>query len=61
MQPLWAEDAARQTPEQTQARQVIKDCERRLARSQAAPQAGAEPIVATQRGKDAAQKKLDAR
>ncbi len=55
-----------QTPEQAQARQAIKDCERRLARYQAALDAGADPAVVTQwineaqRGKDAAQKKLDA-
>ncbi|MFI1166163.1 recombinase family protein [Streptomyces sp. NPDC020801] len=54
------------TPEQAQARQAIKDCERRLARYQAALDAGADPAVVTQwindaqRDKDAAQKKLDA-
>ncbi|WP_328394242.1 hypothetical protein OHS70_05560 [Streptomyces sp. NBC_00390] len=54
------------TPEQTQARQAIKDCERRLARYQAALDAGADPLVVTQwineaqKDKEAARKKLDA-
>ncbi|KOV65929.1 hypothetical protein ADK64_13540, partial [Streptomyces sp. MMG1121] len=53
-------------PEQAQARQAIKDCERRLARYQAALDAGADPAIVTQwindaqRDKEAAQKKLDA-
>ncbi|MFD0503624.1 recombinase family protein [Streptomyces chiangmaiensis] len=53
------------TPEQAQARQAIKDCERRLARYQAALDAGADPAVVTQwineaqRDKEAARKKLD--
>nr|WP_234378840.1 hypothetical protein [Streptomyces sp. FXJ1.172]WEO94317.1 hypothetical protein A6P39_010035 [Streptomyces sp. FXJ1.172] len=61
-----ASTAEPQTPEQAQARQAIKDCERRLARYQAALDAGADPAVVTQwineaqRDKDAAQKKLDA-
>ncbi|MGW4562139.1 recombinase family protein [Streptomyces sp. NPDC004561] len=61
-----ASTAETQTPEQAQARQAIKDCERRLARYQAALDAGADPAVVTQwineaqRDKDAAQKKLDA-
>ncbi|MFJ9906947.1 hypothetical protein ACIRVK_29315 [Streptomyces sp. NPDC101152] len=52
---------------QAQARQAIKECERRLARHQAALDVGADPAVVTQwinetqRDKDAAQKKLDAR
>ncbi|MEU9479534.1 hypothetical protein [Streptomyces sp. NPDC048191] len=55
-----------QTPEQAQARHAIKECERRLARYQAALDAGVHPTVVTQwineaqRDKDAAQKKLDA-
>ncbi|MGW0885296.1 zinc ribbon domain-containing protein [Streptomyces sp. NPDC002671] len=55
-----------QTPEQAQARQTIKDCERRLARYQAALEAGADPTVVTrwindvQQDKEAARKKLDA-
>ncbi|MGW0631048.1 recombinase family protein [Streptomyces sp. NPDC002758] len=54
------------TPEQAQARQAIKDCERRLARYQAALEAGADPAVVTQwinhaqRDREAARKKLDA-
>ncbi|MEV6293391.1 recombinase family protein [Streptomyces sp. NPDC051896] len=61
-----ASTAEPQTPEQTQARQAIKECERRLARYQAALDAGADPAVVTQwineaqRDKDAAQKKVDA-
>ncbi|MFF4693897.1 recombinase family protein [Streptomyces sp. NPDC001307] len=53
-------------PEQVQARQVIKECERRLARYQAALDSGADPAVVTrwindaQRDREAAQKKLDA-
>ncbi|MGW5433608.1 zinc ribbon domain-containing protein [Streptomyces sp. NPDC004059] len=53
------------TPEQAQARQAIKECERRLVRYQAALDAGADPAVVTQwineaqRDRDAAQKKLD--
>ncbi|MGW0883982.1 zinc ribbon domain-containing protein [Streptomyces sp. NPDC002671] len=55
-----------QTPEQAQARQTIKDCERRLARYQAALEAGADPAVVTQwindaqKDKEAARTKLDA-
>ncbi|MGI5135497.1 recombinase family protein [Streptomyces sp. CA-106110] len=55
-----------QTPEQAQARHTIKECERRLARYQAALEAGADPAVVTQwineaqRDKEAAQRKLDA-
>ncbi|MEU9190247.1 hypothetical protein AB0D14_38140 [Streptomyces sp. NPDC048484] len=55
-----------QTPGHTQARQAIKDCERRLTRYQAALEAGADPTVVTQwineaqRDKEAARKKLDA-
>ncbi|MFD4975107.1 hypothetical protein [Streptomyces sp. NPDC058424] len=58
--------AETQTPEQAQARQAIKDCERRLARYQAALEAGADPAVVTQwineaqRDKEAARKNLDA-
>ncbi|MGW1169959.1 recombinase family protein [Streptomyces sp. NPDC002550] len=61
-----ASTAEPQTPEQTQARQAIKECERRLARYQAALDAGADPAVVTQwineaqRDKDAAQEKLSA-
>ncbi|MGW2649256.1 hypothetical protein ACWC2T_31150 [Streptomyces sp. NPDC001393] len=63
-----ANAAEPQTPEQeqAQARQAIKECERRLARYQAALDARAGPAVVTQwineaqRDKDAAQKKLDA-
>lgn len=56
--------AAAGTP--TQARQAIKECDRRLARYQAALDAGADPAVVTQwindaqRDKNAAQKKPDA-
>ncbi|MER6128150.1 hypothetical protein ABT173_37385 [Streptomyces sp. NPDC001795] len=38
-----ASTAQSQTPEQTQARQAIKECERRLARYQAALDSGADP------------------
>ncbi|WP_316742205.1 zinc ribbon domain-containing protein [Streptomyces sp. MK7] len=61
-----ASTAETQTPEQAQARQAIKECERRLARYRAALDAGADPTVVTQwineaqRDKVAAQKKLDA-
>ncbi|MFF3909829.1 recombinase family protein [Streptomyces sp. NPDC001848] len=61
-----ASTAETHTPEQAQARQTIKDCERRLARYQAALEAGADPAVVTQwindaqRDKEAAQQKLDA-
>ncbi|GAA3477288.1 hypothetical protein [Streptomyces yanii] len=61
-----ASTAQPQTPEQAQARQAIKECQRRLARYQATLDAGADPTVVTrwineaQRDKDAAQKKLDA-
>ncbi|MFF1738927.1 hypothetical protein [Streptomyces mirabilis] len=61
-----ANAAETHTPEQAQARQAIKDCERRLARYQAAIEAGADPAVVTQwinhaqRDKEAARKKLDA-
>ncbi|WP_234537751.1 recombinase family protein [Streptomyces shenzhenensis] len=53
------------TPEQTQARKMVKECERRLARYQAALEAGADPAVVTQwineaqADKEAARKKLD--
>jgi hypothetical protein len=53
------------TPEQTQARQAIKECERRLARYQAVLGVGADPAVViqwtndAQRDREAAQKKLD--
>ncbi|MFD5542734.1 hypothetical protein ACFWIJ_34200 [Streptomyces sp. NPDC127079] len=52
------------TPEQTQARKMVKECERRLARYQAALEAGADPAVVTQwineaqADKEAARKKL---
>ncbi|WP_123972363.1 hypothetical protein [Streptomyces sp. Ag109_O5-1] len=61
-----ASAAETHTPEQAQARQAIKDCERRLSRYQAALEAGADPAVVTQwinaaeQDKEAAQKKLDA-
>ncbi|MGW1802347.1 zinc ribbon domain-containing protein [Streptomyces sp. NPDC001984] len=61
-----ASTAETHTPEQTQARQAIKDRERRLARYQAALEAGVDPAVVTQwinhaqRDKEAARKKLDA-
>ncbi|MGW7425056.1 recombinase family protein [Streptomyces sp. NPDC054813] len=61
-----ASTAETHTPEQAQARQTIKDCERRLARYRAALEAGADPAVVTQwinaaqQDKEAAQKKLDA-
>lgn len=61
-----ANAAETHTPEQAQARLAIKDCERRLARYQAAIEAGADPTVVTQwinhaqRDKEAARKKLDA-
>ncbi|MFF5010540.1 recombinase family protein [Streptomyces phaeochromogenes] len=61
-----ASAAATQTPEQARARQAIKECERRLARYQAALEAGADPTVVTQwineaqRDKEMARKKLDA-
>ncbi|MEV6591013.1 hypothetical protein [Streptomyces acidicola] len=60
-----ASTAQTHTPEQAQARQTIKDCERRLARYRAALEAGADPAVVTQwinnaqQDKEAAQKKLD--
>ncbi|WPB89906.1 hypothetical protein [Streptomyces malaysiensis] len=60
-----ASTAETHTPEQTQARQAIKNCERRLARYQAALEAGADPAVVTQwindaqQGMEAARKKLD--
>ncbi|MEW1778722.1 recombinase family protein [Streptomyces sp. NPDC086777] len=61
-----ASAAETHTPEQAQARQAIKDCERRLSRYQAALEAGADPAVVTQwinaaqQDKEAAQQKLDA-
>ncbi|MEU6221338.1 recombinase family protein [Streptomyces sp. NPDC047022] len=61
-----ASTAETHTPEQTQARQAIKDCERRLTRYQAALDAGADPAVVTQwindaqRDKEMAHRKLDA-
>ncbi|MGW2936649.1 hypothetical protein ACWDA7_33430 [Streptomyces sp. NPDC001156] len=62
---MAASAAQPQSPEQAQARQAIKECERRLARYQAALEAGADPAVVTQwineaqRDKEAAQKKRD--
>ena len=61
-----ASAAETRTPEQAQARQAIKDCERRLDRYQAALEAGADPAVVTQwineaqRDREAARKKVDA-
>ncbi|MFF3467974.1 hypothetical protein [Streptomyces sp. NPDC002619] len=61
-----ASTAQTRTPEQAQAHQAIKDCERRLARYQAALDTAADPAVVTQwineaqRDKEAARKKLDA-
>ncbi|MCQ6246237.1 recombinase family protein [Streptomyces malaysiensis] len=61
-----ASTAETRTPEQTQARQTIKNCERRLARYQAALEAGADPTVVThwindaQRDKETAHNKLKA-
>ncbi|WP_320776128.1 recombinase family protein [Streptomyces sp. CRN 30] len=61
-----ASTADAQTPEQAQARQALKDCERRFARYQAALEAGADPAVVTQwindahKDKQTAQEKLDA-
>ncbi|MET7934295.1 hypothetical protein [Streptomyces sp. NPDC005322] len=61
-----ASAAQPQSPEQVQARQAIKECERRLARYQATLDAGADPAVVTQwineaqRDRKAAQKKVDA-
>ncbi|MGW4817502.1 recombinase family protein [Streptomyces sp. NPDC004227] len=63
---IAASTAQIHSPEQAQARQAIKECERRLTRYQAALEAGADPAVVTQwineaqRDKDAAQTKLDA-
>ncbi|MFB7575306.1 hypothetical protein [Streptomyces sp. NPDC056165] len=63
---IAASTAQTQSPEQAQARQAIKECERRLARYQAALEAGADPAVVTQwineaqLDKEAAQTKLDA-
>ncbi|MGW0997098.1 hypothetical protein ACWD5V_28205 [Streptomyces sp. NPDC002523] len=63
---IAASTAPVHTPEQAQARQAIKESERRLARYQAALDAGADPAVVTQwineaqRDKDAAHKELDA-
>jgi site-specific DNA recombinase len=63
---IVASAAQIQTPEQAQARQALKECERRLARYQAALDSGADPAVVTQwindaqRDREAAQKKLDA-
>ncbi|KOV68377.1 zinc ribbon domain-containing protein, partial [Streptomyces sp. MMG1121] len=42
---IAANAAQSDTPEQAQARQAIKDCERRLARYQAALDAGADPAI----------------
>ncbi|MGW9030400.1 hypothetical protein ACWGQ5_41255 [Streptomyces sp. NPDC055722] len=62
---IAASTAQVQTPEQGQARQAIKECERRLARYQAALEAGADPAVVTQwineaqRDKEAAKSRLD--
>ncbi|MFF3878682.1 recombinase family protein [Streptomyces sp. NPDC001978] len=61
-----ASTAQTRTPEQAQAHQAIKDCERRLARYQAALDTGADPAVVTQwineaqTDKEAARKTLDA-
>ncbi|GHD95339.1 zinc ribbon domain-containing protein [Streptomyces naganishii] len=63
---IAASTAQPQTPEQARARQALKECERRLARYQAALDSGADPAVITQwindaqRDKEAAQKKLAA-
>ncbi|MER7818430.1 hypothetical protein [Streptomyces sp. NPDC096153] len=63
---IAASTAQPQTPEQARARQALKECERRLARYQAALDSGADPAVVTQwingaqRDREAAQKKLDA-
>ncbi|MEU6367459.1 hypothetical protein ABZ876_17405 [Streptomyces sp. NPDC046931] len=63
---IAASTAQPQTPEQARARQALKECERRLARYQAALDLGAAPAVVTQwindaqRDREAAQKKLDA-
>ncbi|MFB7599557.1 recombinase family protein [Streptomyces sp. NPDC056160] len=60
-----ANAAETSTPQQTQARKMVKECERRLARYQAALEAGADPAVVTQwineaqTDKEAARKKLD--
>jgi hypothetical protein len=45
---IAASAAQTQTPEQAQARQAIKECERRLARYQPALDSGAGPAVVTQ-------------
>ncbi|MDF3298753.1 hypothetical protein [Streptomyces tropicalis] len=45
---IAANAAQPQTPEQAQARPAIKECERRLARYQAALGSGADPAVVTQ-------------
>ncbi|WP_434101149.1 type III secretion system chaperone family protein [Streptomyces malaysiensis] len=61
-----ASTAETRTPEQTQARQTIKNCERRLTRYQAALETGAAPTVVTQwindaqRDKETAHNKLKA-
>ncbi|MEU9156102.1 hypothetical protein AB0D59_37530 [Streptomyces sp. NPDC048417] len=53
------------TPQQAQARKIVKECERRLARYQAALEAGSDPAVVTQwineaqAEKEAARKKPD--
>ncbi|MFI1733902.1 recombinase family protein [Streptomyces acidicola] len=63
---IAANAAQSQTPEQTQARRAIKECEQRLARYQAALDSGADPAVVTQwindaqHDRKAAEKKLDA-
>ncbi|GHE94146.1 hypothetical protein GCM10014715_57920 [Streptomyces spiralis] len=60
---IAASTASIHTPEQAQARQAIKESERKLARYQAALDAGADPAVVTQwindaqRDKDAAQRR----
>ncbi|MEU1598729.1 hypothetical protein ABZ468_39445 [Streptomyces sp. NPDC005708] len=61
---IAASTAQVQTPEQDQARQAIKQCERRLAHYQAALEAGADPAVVTewineaQQDEEAAKSKL---
>ncbi|WP_404205397.1 NADPH-dependent oxidoreductase [Streptomyces wuyuanensis] len=59
------DDEGRMLPEQAKARNAIKDCDHRLARYQAALDAGADPAVVSQwsneapRDKESAQKQLD--
>ncbi|QIY76448.1 hypothetical protein HEP84_54060 [Streptomyces sp. RLB1-33] len=60
-----SEAAETLTPEQAQARRTVKECERRLARYQAALEAGTDPAVVTQwineaqADEETARKKLD--